>query len=431
MSMVMILFIFSSKTQSFMIWVKLFLSVFFAGATLILVETGVRIADSDSNLVVPTDSAKLFGYLQQARISGREIGNQMLIHNIALFSKYPDPGSITRAYVGTSRTKILRPEWFGISNAINGSGNTYNEISYGLLLQAEILRLRFPNLRRVYFESSLLLRRPARLIVEDDHRKYLPLLETLLPLRDRVRGEDGFRHAVKNEIVGHVEQDSRVEKDLYLHVLKKNSDFRFYKLFVEEGVESSVGIPVLEDKWLAQLNQNGERKLQPGGLIQPKDQKPSITNEHIKVQRLSDIPEWEPWDGLFDLIALWGREYGIEIVFFQPPVRSDLYQFQLKSGLEAHVRDLKRVAKLYNVPFINLNQPEMMYMDDWSIFSDEDHMETCPGVIYLQFAIEAGYEKFRKTGDLFPVENKTQVQKDAAEKLNLCNGNEIINVKNQ
>lgn len=126
------------------------------------------------------------------RIKGREIGNQMLVYNIALFSHHPDPESITSAFVGTSRSKVLRPQWFGLEGAANGSGNTYNEITYGALLQAEILRLRFPNIRTVYLEASLLLRRPDRLIVEEDHRKYLPLLESALPLRDGPPGGAEF-----------------------------------------------------------------------------------------------------------------------------------------------------------------------------------------------------------------------------------------------
>jgi len=425
----MISSIFSSKPENFA-WRKVFLSVFVAGATLVAIEVGVRIAEPRVNEAVPTNNIELLEYLQHAHISGREIGNQMLVHNVALFSKYPNPDSVTTAYVGTSRTKLLRPEWFGISNAVNGSGNSYNEISYGLLLQAEILRLRFPNLRRVYFESSLLLRRPARLILEDDHRKYLPLLETLLPLRDRLPGGDVFRQTVKNELASLVKQRLNIWEDFHLHALKKNADLRFYKFFAGEDTSAKSGIPVLEDKWLANLNPNGERKSPPGKALQAKDQKPSITNEHVKVQRLREITDWAPWDGLFDLIALWGHEHNIEVVFFQPPVRSDLYQFQVKNGLEAHNRDLKRVARVYNVPFIDLNQPALMYIDDWSIFSDEDHMETCLGVVLLQSAIEVGYEKFHKTGDLFPMESKTQIKKEAANKLNLCKENRTISVKN-
>jgi len=402
----------------------------FAGVTVVAAEMSVRISDLHEHKYLPTDHAKFSEYLEHTRINGREIGNQMLIHNIGLFSTYPNPSLVTTAYVGTSRTKILRPEWFGISNAVNGSGNTYNEISYGLLLQAEILRLSFPNLRRVYFESSLLLRRPARLILEDDHRKYLPLLESLLPLRDSLLGGDAFRKLVKEGFLKNeqAQQHTGFSSDLTLHLLKKNSEIRFYKLFVEDN--GANGISVLKDKWLAELHYNGERKLPPGGVVQTKDQKPPITNEHIKVQRLRDIPSWAPWDGLFDLIALWGREHNIEIVFFQPPVRFDLYEFQVKNGLDAHTRDLERVALQYHVPFIDLNKPELGYMSDWSIFSDEDHMETCPGVVLLQSAIETGYEDFRNAGTVLPVENRGKILKKAVDKLNLCNYERVMSVKN-
>ena len=49
---------------------------------------------------------KLLKESPTTRIKGREIGNQMLVHNIALFSQHPQPESVVSAFVGTSRSKV-------------------------------------------------------------------------------------------------------------------------------------------------------------------------------------------------------------------------------------------------------------------------------------------------------------------------------------
>jgi hypothetical protein len=391
---------------------KLLVLVLVALLTCAVIEGGVRLAERRSNVAVGKGNvADLLAWLPHSRISGREIGDQMLAHNVALFAGYQEPAEVTSAFVGTSRTKVLRPRWFGIDGAVNGSGNTYNEISYGLLLQAEILRLRFPNLRRVYFEASLLLRRPARLIVEEDHRKYLPLLASLLPLRDQLPGGAEFRKAVESMLAGERHGDGR------LHLLRHRVQMRLSALLAANEADGDGSIPVLEDKWMAVLLPDGERKAVPsaGGTL-----KPEITNEHVKVQRLRKEESWAPWDGLFDLIALWGRSHGIEIVFFQPPVRSDLYQFQLANGLALHVADMHRVAREYGIPFIDMNRPDLHYMDDWDLFSDEDHLETCTGVVLLQGAIADGEHRFLDQGELFPLVARNEAQHLFRRQLGRC-----------
>ncbi|KDD66085.1 hypothetical protein V466_26075 [Pseudomonas mandelii PD30] len=337
-------------------------------------------------------------------ISGREIGNQMLVHNVALFSQYPTPADVTTGYVGTSRSKVLHPNEFGIPGAVVGAGNTYNEITYGLLLQAEILRLKFPELKRVYIETSLLLRRPGRLIVEADHLKYLPLLrsmETLCPDDGSVPGCQAVFEAVHKVKSSHISSWKP-------EVLGVRNQLRFTELLVSRDKS----IPVLADPLLKKLDVNGEKKAPFRRLTDKSDMLPDVTNEHVKVQRLREISSNAPWDGLFDLIALWGKKNNIQIVFFQPPVRSDLYGFQVQYGLQKHVDDLIRVSSKYNVPFIDLDKPELGYMNDWTLFSDEDHLETCIGTGLLILALEKGYESFSSEHQLLPVVEQHMLQKD-------------------
>jgi hypothetical protein len=374
-------------------------------AVLLLLEGAVRLffmpAETMSGVSVPV----LLRQLPHLVIQDREIDNQTIAHNVALFARHPDPAAVTQAYVGTSRTKVVRPQWLGNMQAVNGSGNSYNEISYGLLLQAEVVRRMFPHVRTLYVESSLLLRRPARLIVENDHRKYLPLLQSLLPLRDALPGGEPWRAQVAA-----VQQQKRPWKFLFPKV---RQHLRLSSLL---GYDSK-SMPIADDPLLKQLLSDGERVRPPQS--HPGDVGP-IALENGKVQRLLSIPSAKPWDGLFDMFALWGRKHDIQIIFFQPPVRSDLYAFQTQYGLRDHVRDLKRVAEQYHLPFIDLNRPSLHYMDDWDLFADEDHLETCRGVILLQAALDEGMRQYRQEGVLFPSVPRALAERLAAGQLTRC-----------
>lgn len=384
--------------------------------TALMVFGGLALLGSARYLNKPGEGAveesvpSLISRLPKMHVNGREVGNQMLIHNVALFSRYPTPALVRVGYVGTSRSKVLRPEHFGLASAVVGAGNSYNEISYGLLLQAEILRLRFPHLRRVYFETSMLLRRPATLMLEEDHRKYLPLLKDLLPLILQLPMGRSFERGLS------ASQQQGAQKLWHRELLRNRASLRFSYLF-SENKENMV---VLDDPLLAELKPNGERKSLSKALTPKVDQILPITNDHIKVQRLRSILSNAPWDGLFDLIALWGRKYGIEVIFFQPPVRSDLYRFQVEYGLGEHAADIERVSHEYAVPFFDLNRPELGYMNDWSLFSDEDHMETCLGSGLLTLALEEGYNRFRAVGERRPQVEKIQIESTYADRLNNC-----------
>ena len=84
----------------------------------------------------------------------------------------------------------------------------------------------------------------------------------------------------------------------------------------------------MEEPYIKTLLANGERSNMPNQFRSEKDWLPPISESHVKVQRLRAIESWYPWDGLFDMFALWGIKNNVQIVFYQPPVRSDLYFFK-------------------------------------------------------------------------------------------------------
>jgi hypothetical protein len=394
MAMTSYTFNFNGKRITRLRLIKLFL------LTLALVTTGFllaeaatryhyNVADSYSQTV-----QELVEGLPAIRISGREIGNQTLAQNVSLFSQNTAPQEVVAGYVGTSRSKILQPSRLGIGGTVVGAGNSYSEISYGLLLQAEILRLRFPKLKTVYVESSLLLRRPARLIVEPDHLKYMPLLKSLAPLCAEPILSSGCTAIFQAA-------ESLTSKQHFTwkpELPEYRSQLRISSLFsAGDGA-----IRAAEDPLLKGLTTSGERRDALPALTSRNKTAPEVTNDNIKVQRLRDIPANAPWDGLFDMFAEWGKAHQIQIVYFQPPVRSDLYKFQTQFGLREHVSDLKRISKAYGIPFIDLDTPEAELMQDWSLFSDEDHMGTCTGSALLVLALEQGLTDFMTSHELEP-----------------------------
>lgn len=390
---------------------KFIIACITAAMTCIIIEGMVRHIQKQSNQVVFNTVEQLISELPNSKISGREIGNQMLVHNIALFSNHPNPNSIEIAYVGTSRTKIIRPSWLGQYNAVNASGNSYNEISYGLLLQAETTRLMFPNLKQMYIEASLLLRRPNRFIIEEDHIKYSSLLESILPLRDKLLEAQAFRSTMQEFYT----ENTYIKNEI--HVLKTRNNIRFSSLLANF---KQAAIPVKEDNFFKQVNSSGERLYAPNRVSIRSKWIPPIGKENVKVQRLRDIRSWMPWDQLYDLIALWGKVHNLEIIFFQPPVREDLYKFQLENGLIEHVADMKRISKKYDFKFIDLNTPERGYIKNWYLFSDEDHLETCDGI----FTIMNTLMQESQTSPSTPIfiRNMNDSQKKAYEKLiSVCN----------
>ncbi|MBB3744904.1 hypothetical protein FHX10_004429 [Rhizobium sp. BK591] len=381
---------------------------------LAVVEGAVRAYEMSQVAATAEGVEGLLQSLPEAKISGREIGNQFLIHNVALFKRFPNPEAVHTAFVGTSRSKVLRPARFGLADAVNGSGNSYSEISYGLLLQAEILRLQFPNLRKVYVEAPVLMRRRDGLVMERDHQKYFPLLHSLMPLIDQL---DQAKQT-KAEIINYGTYGGAPDSHL-LHFVRYRSDLRLTNLY-RRLIGADGSIPVYDDAWFKTVRTNGERI----GLSAAMNASPSppIAREHPKVQRLDDIRSNFPWDGLFDLFAIWGKTHHIQIVLYQPPVRSDVLEFEQEYGLDLHVEDLKRVSKKYQIPFIDLEREGLGFAEDWGLFSDEDHMETCTGSILLFEAILQGEAMFEQDGQLFPAISRRAAESASSQELASCNG---------
>jgi hypothetical protein len=381
---------------------------------LAMVEGAVR-AYEMSQAATSTEGVEgLLRSLPETKISGREIGNQFLVHNVALFKRLPDPEAVHSAFVGSSRSKVLRPARFGFADAVNGSGNSYNEISYGLLLQAEIIRLQFPNLRKIYVEAPVLMRRRDGLSMERDHQKYFPLLLSLMPLIDQL---DQAKQT-KAEIINYETNGGSPDSHL-LHLVRYRSDLRLTNLY-RRLIGADGSIPVYDDPWFKTVRPNGERiDLSAAMNANPL---PPIAREHPKIQRLADIRSNFPWNGLFDLFAIWGKAHNIQIVFYQPPVRSDALEFEKEYGLDLHVEDLKRVSEKYHIPFIDLEREGLGFAEDWSLFSDEDHMETCTGSTLLLEAILQGETMFEEDGLLFPAISRRAVESASSQELASCNG---------
>ncbi|MCU0125915.1 hypothetical protein N8H41_18230 [Pseudomonas vlassakiae] len=412
-------YIFNSKSEKLTHYklIKLYaLTVTLVGSGFLIAEMAVRHYFDREDTYTETVS-ELIARLPTSTISDREVGNQLLAQNVALFSTYPTPNDVKVGYVGTSRTKILQPSHLGLEGRVVGAGNTYNEISYGLILQAEILRLRFPNLKTLYVETSLLLRRPGRFMVEPDHLKYLPLLLSLKPLcseQKKILGCTAVFAGAQTRL-----QQNKVSWHLAIHQYRNH--LRFSSLLADSAKE----IQAQNDPLLKTLTSKGERNDRFPPITPTAKLLPEISNDHIKVQRLRDIPSNAPWDGLFDMFAEWGKDHAIQIVFYQPPVRSDLYNFQKQYGLEEHVRDLKRTSSKYEVPFIDLDKPEVGLMQDWSLFNDEDHLGTCKGSTLMMLALEQGIADFKNSKVLAPEIQRTLLDQKL-EASGACVDNQIF-----
>ncbi|MFV3382747.1 hypothetical protein [Pseudomonas sp. NY15354] len=401
-------YIFNSKSDALTRHklIKLYALTFcLVGAGFLIAELAIRHYFAHEETYAEPVS-ELIPRLATSTISDREIGNQFLAQNVALFSHYPVPDEVTAGYVGTSRTKILQPSHLGLEGRVVGAGNTYNEISYGLILQADILRLRFPHLKTVYVETSLLLRRPGRFMVEPDHLKYLPLLQSLKPLCSTQQEIPGC-----SAVFAGADARVRQKKFRWQSALHQ---YRNHLRFSSLAADSKTEMQAQNDPFLKTLTFRGERNDTLPPTMPAAKLLPEINNDHIKVQRLRDIPTNAPWDGLFDMFAEWGKAHGIQIVFYQPPVRSDLYNFQKQYGLAEHVNDLKRISSKYGLPFIDLNKLEVGLMQDWPLFSDEDHLGTCRGSTLMMLALEQGLIEFKSNNVLEPAIQREQLDQRLA-----------------
>lgn len=110
----------------------------------------------------------------------REKESRFIIHNLALMIKLKAKGTLPEiAVLGSSRAKPIALEYFGKLNSVNLASNSYNEMPYGLLVQAELAKKYLPTLETFLVEASFLLRRPKGISTEKDHQKYAFALRQL------------------------------------------------------------------------------------------------------------------------------------------------------------------------------------------------------------------------------------------------------------
>ncbi|MBI3300252.1 MAG: hypothetical protein HYZ75_18965 [Elusimicrobia bacterium] len=320
----------------------------------------------------------------------REKENRFIIHNVALLSEHPDPASVTLAFVGSSRTRFLRPRGLLGLDAVVVAGNSYNEIPYGTLVELNIIRRLFPGLKTVFVEAPLLMRR-SRLRLTTDHEKYLFALKELEPLRRRLPGGEELSRflAFHQANVGGFRPELklfRARRELQLSEL-------FKRLVLKRAPERA-------EPERAKLAANGEYRELQGPLLARRDWPPRIQPSSEKIWRIQGAGRDIPGDHVFELWALWARQEGLELVFYDPPVRGDLLDVKAGLGLKSHHEDLVRLSGRYGLPVVILNDSKLGYGDQWSLFSDEDHLGTCLGSLLLTTAIWDSYRDWKETGKL-------------------------------
>jgi len=323
------------------------------------------------------DSMEGFTRIVNEPISSRELDNRFIKHNIHLLQTLEDKESYDVALIGTSRTKALSSSRFGYPNYFNSSGNSYNEITYGLLVEAEALYEHLPDLRKIYVEASMLLRRPRRseYSAEEDHLTYLPILKRFSDIRNGFPGV-GFESFVNR----------KPKRELYLKLFNERDKYIASSLLFgghEFGHELITSSRVFDE-----ITSFGEYR--NNFSFENGAPKPAISLGNPKVQRIKNIGSYESFDYLFEMIVSWARYRDIEVVFFQPPVRGDLQSFQYRYGLDHHNDALRTFAHEYQVGVINMNYLDSGFSSKWQLFSDEDHMATCTGNAAIFSSLEVG-----------------------------------------
>jgi len=391
MAAILFIFSFSGKGWVGLMKKQLIQTVVATFFLLLLVEVALHITSTDGQVNPFFLNKNIYQEILNAPLLEKEIDNRFIRHNILLLDNLDNKDTISIGFVGTSRTKALQPSRFGISNAFNSGSNSYNEITYGLLLEAIVLRDYLPNLKRVYIESSMLLRRPAapHFIVEKEHLIYLPMLRRLLDLRKLFPQFEAF----KNFVTGENAQEFKIL------LLTEGKRFTVANLIGIRSGSKNNDRKLEQSKVFQNLTETGEYlAVLPNKNDTPKA---AISIENPRVSRIKDVMSYEPFDYLFEMFVAWSKSRGIEIIFVQPPVRSDMLFFQYKYGLEFHNQELERLAEENNVKVINMNFINNGFSEDWEIFSDEDHLATCMGNAVFFTALSHGEHKVDSSGKYY------------------------------
>jgi hypothetical protein len=358
--------------------------------------------DRNFHIAESPTTAETIQTLANASVAGREIDNRFTVTNIAKLSRHPHPDSITTAFLGTSRTKVLHPELINWQNAVVSAGNSYNEISYSYLIEASFLKQQFPNLKYVFVETSLLNRQepPPAFIVSPDHRKYLPFLVSLQKELAKTPSAKGIATLLAQQEA----QSKSLKNGLNSSLFTQRDRFRISTLL--ELNETQQTHLASETEVFQQLNENGvqiQRSLTDGpSNEEARLNSPKIQADDPKITRLTHIKSYYPWDEQFTALVDWAKVKGVTLVFFQPPVRSDFYAFQVQYGIEMHRQAMIELAQDKQVPFIDLNVRSLNYIDDWSLFSDADHMGSCKSLYLYPLALQLGLERWQSQGQLLP-----------------------------
>lgn len=317
----------------------------------------------------PLDIEQIDAYVQSGNF-GRDRKIRSIEVNNVWISKVPHEEKFESVFIGSSRSKYLRPNAFFNHKSLVVGGNSYAEISYGPLIEAEIIRNRFPDTKRYYFESSFL-HRKCGLFAQPDHKKYLKWLEHLRVFWAPFHPEGAkvssgkIKYLLKESIDGI--QDFKLSNLIFSHDAGQDWD----KFLTNE----------------LDFKQYGEYPISQTNETKSESILPQILTSNPKAQRISNAKECVPGDHLFEVIAEWGKFHSLEIIFFQPPVRSDLLEYKLNSGLESHNTHLRTLTKNKNLKFIDLNYLGNSLSKKWSYFSDEDHLNTCFGSLVFTQAL--------------------------------------------
>jgi hypothetical protein len=306
---------------------------------------------------------------------GREnFGNDRKIRSIEVnnywISKINPNEKFEAVFLGSSRTKYLRPNSFFKYKSLVIGGNSYGEISYGPLVEAEIVRARFPDIRKYYFESSFL-HRKCGFFSQQDHKKYSKWLGRLREFWGAYQppetelAHSSLKSQLKTLVAG--VQNYKISKILF-----PNQPDTEWKKFLRTELE---------------INEFGEYPVPKFNEIKADAILPAIQQSNAKVDRILNSKACVPGDHLFESIVEWGKHHGLEIVFYQPPVRSDLLEFKINNGLAAHTSHLKKLAEKNQIRFIDLNYSSNPLSQKWSYFSDEDHLNTCFGSLIFTQAL--------------------------------------------
>ncbi len=340
--------------------------------------------------------------LANSTVENREVDSRYTVYNIAKLSRHSHHEQVDTAFLGTSRTKLLKPQIVEWDSAVVSAGNSYGEISYSYLIEADVLKREFPNLKYVFVETSLLTRQaPAPdFVMTPDHRKYLPFLAALgLEMAGTAAGENinTFINQ-QSEQSAHINDSHFFWRTIPIHLEKHRDQFKISTLLKLN--ETQQRMPVTASNIFKQLQENGAAAFE---TTRKSDSKATpIAADDPKITRLESIEGRYPWSDEYKALAEWARLKQVTIVFFQPPVRSDFLTFQEAYGLELHSTDIEKLAQASGFPLIDLNVRSLGYADDWSLFSDADHLGTCKGDYVYLMALKAGLDAWKADGEVLP-----------------------------